>query len=217
MKGSLVSHGVQWQNKLTGLLNSNAINVLKDLHELFKSNTTKLEIVPLNLDHLSESIKTLKNLQKTSPETEKRFSPLRTMYATLHKFEVQITDEERDMLDNLQTCWEAFQIMLTTCEKMLEKSKVNMKRDLETNVESYHEQVVDLRKEVLVSLPFKAEISTEEAFKLIDTYRGKAEAARERQRALKPGLDIFGIPSPDHKEMRDTEKDLDLMQQVSVP
>ena len=214
LKGSLVSHGVQWQNKLTGLLNSNAIAQLKDLHELFRSNTTKLEIVPLNLDHLSESIKTLKHLQKTSPEIEKKFGPLRMMYATLQKFEVQITDEEREMLDSLQGCWDAFGTMLGISEKMLEKSKVNMKRDLETNVESYHEQVVDLRKDVLVSLPFKAETSTEEAFKLIDTYRTKAEAARERQRALKPGLDIFGIPSPDHKEMRDTEKDLDLMKQI---
>ncbi|CAM9228493.1 unnamed protein product, partial [Choristocarpus tenellus] len=55
LKAALVGHCMQWQGKLTGLLNQNAIGELRGLHELFNTTTTKLRIQPHNLDHLSKS------------------------------------------------------------------------------------------------------------------------------------------------------------------
>ncbi|GMI05338.1 hypothetical protein TrVE_jg1168 [Triparma verrucosa] len=214
LKTSLVNHCVVWQNKLTGLLNQNALQQLRDLHLLFEDNTKRLTTPPLNLKSLSESINKMRELKADLPEIEKKFAPLDAMYNTLQKFEVQITDEEHDLLENLQTEWNNFNQMLVDVEKMLDKSKVNMKRDLETSVEDYGDHVKDLRKEVVVSLPYKAELTKEEAFAAIDEYKKKSENAKAIQLSLKPGLDIFGIELPDHKEMRDTERDLDLMSQI---
>ena len=214
LKTSLSNHCVLWQNKLTGLLNQNAVAQLRDLHGLFESNTKKLTAPPTNLDALSDSIQCMRGLQSDLPEIEKKFSPLDAMYNTLAKFEVQITDEEHKLREELHGEWTAFNDMLVSVEKMLDKSKVNMKRDLETSVEAYTEHVVELRKEVVVALPYKSEMKTEEAFTIIAECRRKSEEARERQRALKPGLDIFGIESPDHKEMRDCERDLEFMTQI---
>ncbi|GMI21327.1 hypothetical protein TeGR_g3290 [Tetraparma gracilis] len=214
LKTSLSNHCVLWQNKLTGLLNQNAFQQLRDLHGLFESNTKKLTTPPLNLDDLSDSINCMRGLQADLPEIEKKFAPLDAMYNTLTKFEVQITDEEHKFKDELPAEWTAFNQMLVDVEKMLEKSKVNMKRDLEMSVEAYTEHVLDLRKEVIVSLPYKAEIKSEQAFAVIAEYKKKSEEARDRQHKLKPGLDIFGIDSPDHKEMKDCERDLEFMSQI---
>lgn len=37
---------------------------------------------------------------------------------------------------------------------------------------------------------------------------------REQQAALKPGTDLFNIELPEHKELRDAERDIDLMEQI---
>jgi dynein heavy chain, axonemal len=47
IKKALVEHCVQWQQKLTGLLNQQALSELKALHLLFQSNTRKLQVRPL--------------------------------------------------------------------------------------------------------------------------------------------------------------------------
>ena len=197
LKTSLVNHCVLWQNKLTGLLNQNSFQQLRDLHNLFETNTEKLTRPPLNLDELSDSINCMKGLQKELPEIEKKFKPLEDMYHTLVKFEVQVTDEENHLLQNLPVEWQHFNVMLTDVEKMLDKSKVNMKRDLESAVENYNEYIIDLRKDVVASLPYKSDVKIEEAFAKIAEYKKKAESARVRQVGLKPGLDIFGIESVD--------------------
>lgn len=39
-------------------------------------------------------------------------------------------------------------------------------------------------------------------------------AARRTQAAMQAGLDVFAIDSPEHKELKDVERDLNLMEQV---
>jgi hypothetical protein len=44
-------------------------------------------------------------------------------------------------LNNLHTAFDEFKEMLGSSDKMLEKSKQNMKRELENNLEAYNQQV----------------------------------------------------------------------------
>lgn len=104
--------------------------------------------------------------------------------------------------------------MLDESQHSLDKSKVNMKRDLEANLEGYSQQVMQLREQVIVEIPTSQELSPEEAYFVINDFKRRIEAVHDRKRALKSGLDIFGIESPDHKEMRDTEHDLELAEQI---
>lgn len=141
IKKALVDHCVQWQNKLTGLLNQNALADLRALHDMFQHNTRKLLVHPSGLDHLSENIGCLKELVKELPKIEEQFEPLEEMYGALKKFEVQIPEAEMHMVNNLRTAFEEFKDMLSGSEKMLEKSKQNMKRDLESSLESFNGMV----------------------------------------------------------------------------
>ena len=203
LKTALSNHCTQWQNKLLGLLNSNAQRELFRLHDKFESNTTTLRTKPLSLDHLSALINTLKTLQKECPSIEESFQPLEEKYQVLQKFDVQTTDEENLKLTTLHETYETFKEMLVETEKSLEKSKVTMKRDLEANLESYSAGVFDLRSAALEEMPKDSEIGVTKAFEIIKSLRGRVEGVHSRQKALKNGLDIFGIESPDHKEVSD--------------
>lgn len=112
IKKALVDHCVQWQNKLTGLLNANAFADLKALHDMFGQNTRKLLVHPGSLDHLSENIGCLRELVKELPKIESQFEPLEEMYAALRRFEVQIPEAEALMVNNLRQSFDEFKEVL---------------------------------------------------------------------------------------------------------
>jgi dynein heavy chain len=214
LKTSLVDHCVQWQNKLTTLLNRNALDQLQGIHNMFSKTTAKLQETPQNLDNLSDSLNTLHEMQKRGPETSQKFAPLMEMYATLQKFDVQVDDGELKMLSTMQTEYESFGSMLDTAEKDLARSKSAMKADLQANLESFNKHVADLRQESLAMLPFSSEFSTDQASDLLAQVQQKVANAKAREQALIPGLGIFNIQPPDPQEVRDTEKELELLEVI---
>ncbi|CAM9866721.1 unnamed protein product, partial [Discosporangium mesarthrocarpum] len=118
LKAALIGHCVQWQGKLTGLLNQNALAELRGLHELFESTTEKLRVQPLNLDHLSESWNLLEGMKGDVENIENKFTPLEEMYGILAKFEVQTAEEEQSMLSDLRPAGEEFKTMLKEVEQV---------------------------------------------------------------------------------------------------
>jgi len=213
LKTDLVNHTLEWQGKLTGLLNRTALAELETLHELFDNVTTRLRQKPLNLDELGASLKLLEEQQKNLPEIAARFEPLEKKYEVLKNFEVAINDTEQKMLESLRGKSEDFKIMLEETNQSLVKSKNEMKRDLEISLENYNQAVISLRQESQDVLPYH-EATIKEAFQKIAEFKQKAEEMRQQQSRLQAGLDIFSIPSPEHKELKDVEKEIDLLEKI---
>eukprot|EP00752_Nemacystus_decipiens_P009956 g8879.t1 len=211
LKTALVGHCSQWQAKLTGLLNQNAMMELRGLHELFETSTARLKIQPTNLDHLSESWNLLETMKKDVPTIEAKFGPLEETYAILAKFEVSATEEEQKMLQDLEPAGEEFKDML---KEMLNKSKVNMKRDLENSITNYNESVLTVHQDASTYLPYSGDMKPGKAFEIIEEYKAKVEAVRTTQAAMQAGLDVFAMDSPEHKELKEVERDLNLMEQI---
>jgi dynein heavy chain len=214
LKTALVEHTVQWQNKLTALLNRNALEQLQGIHSMFSQTTKKLKETPKDLDQLSDSLGTLHEMQKKGSETLNMFEPLQEMYATLQKFDVQVDDGEMKMLGTMRIEYDSFETMLGTAEQDLARSKAGMKADLVSNLEAFNKHVADLRQESLAMLPFSNDFSTEQASDLLVQVQKKLTSAKERERALIPGLSIFTIQPPDPQEVRDTEKELRLLETI---
>jgi dynein heavy chain len=214
LKVSLVTHCVQWQAKLTGLLNQNALKELEFLHEMFKSTSAKLTVAPTDLNHLNASLNLLHENQKELESIETRFEPIENMYQVLQKFDVQTTDTEHSMLATLRPTFDEYTEMLGTSEKMLARSKINMKKNLESALDSFNNNVVQLRENAMKAMPYAADVGVDKALQILDDYKQKVANARQQETDLKPGLEIFNMKAPDPKEVRDTEKDLDLLSKI---
>ncbi|CAN0120098.1 unnamed protein product [Ectocarpus sp. 6 AP-2014] len=184
---------------------------LRGLHELFETSTARLKVPPLNLDHLSESWNLLETMKKDVPTIEAKFGPLEETYAILAKFEVSASEEEQTMLQDLQQAGEDFKEML---KEMLNKCKVNMKRDLENSITNYNESVLTVHQDASTFLPYGGDVKPEDAFKIIEEYKVKVEAVRATQASMQAGLDVFAMDSPEHKELKEVERDLNLMEQI---
>ncbi|KAF1790945.1 P-loop containing nucleoside triphosphate hydrolase [Phytophthora cactorum] len=214
LKASLVEHTVQWIGKLTGLLNQTAHGELKELMNMMKDNTQKLQIKPLNLDHLSESIHLLQDIKEGMPGVVARFEPLQHKYDLLAEFDVQTTDEEQRDLANLKSNWETYEAMLVDANTMLQKCKVSMKQSLQDSVADLNNIMSELRTEAEATLPYSGEQQSKAAHQILAEFEKKMEATRSRQNALKKGLEIFGIEESKNDGFVQTEKELELLQQI---
>ena len=75
--------------------------------------------------------------------------------------------------------------MLDESQHSLDKSKVNMKRDLEANLESYSQQVMQLREQEVVEIPISQELSPDEAYAVINDFKRRVEAVHDRKHGLR--------------------------------
>lgn len=80
LKETLINHCVQFQNKLTGLLNQNGYQELKDIFDLFQKSKDNLSSQPLNLEDLSAKISLSRELKEQLQSLQRRFQPIRDIY-----------------------------------------------------------------------------------------------------------------------------------------
>ena len=214
LKASLVGHCIQWQNKLTNLLNENVRTELVDLHSTFDVTTKELTAKPLNLDELSTKINLLKKFQDNQEEIESRFKPVQDTYATLVKFDVQVSEDEQTKLNSLLTAWGAFKHMIEEAAVSLASSKQSMKKDLESALSNFSSRVESYRAEVTENLPFNSDLGVEAAFERLNEFAAKLSSVRETEARLKPGLNVFELELPDCKELMWCETEIGVLTEI---
>ena len=105
--------------------------------------------------------------------TQARFEPLRDIYATLAKFEVVVKDTEMLKLSRLDDSFDEYSVTLYDAEKMLDKCKTGMRKELETQMDSYNVQMTEIRTASQTELPFSNERPHKEALEIIAAYKGE--------------------------------------------
>jgi hypothetical protein len=220
LKESLNNHCLQCQSKLSSLLNSIGVRELDDIFELFKSSRENLTVPPITLDQLREKIQTCKDLKDQSNSTKvltvthllthspnhllthslkQRFDPVREIYQTLLKYDVVIKETETIQLNNLESAFSDFVSMLFDADKLLEKSKTSMKRDLDLQIDQYSISMAEVRTQSLSELPYSVDKKPYEALAMIESYRNKISKAKEREQVLETGNSLtHSLNSPTH-------------------
>lgn len=216
LKDALIGHCLQCQNKLTGLLNSNGKDELEDIFtNVFQKTKNTLTIAPSSLDELSAKLSLCKDSKENMNTVQARFEPVREIYATLAKFEVTVKEDELVRLANLESAFEDYCLMILDAEKALEKSKVSMKRDLETQMDGYSNQMADLKAASQQELPFSNENRTpEQALAIIKAYKSKIEKAKEKEASLSNGFAIFAMQTTEHKDLTAVIRDVNLLTEI---
>lgn len=70
-----------------------AISKLSELHQFMETNSKTLRAPPQNLEHLSNSIALLEDLQADLTNIEAKIPPLHDQFVILEKYEVEISEE----------------------------------------------------------------------------------------------------------------------------
>jgi len=215
LKSSLVDHCVQWQNSFYKLLNTMARTELEQLHDMFESNTKKLEVKPLNLDQLAQSVKLRDSLDSSRDDIEARFAPVRDQYQLLAQFDVSISELEHQRLTSLSSAWSSFGKMLEKSKVKLQKSKKDMRSDLEQALLEFETMMETLREETKTSLPYSdLDTNFSKAFEMIGNGEIRVQQTKSRMQDLQSGAEIFNMDMPDDRNVKLVENDIELLKSI---
>ena len=216
LKSSLKSHCEEWKRRFTTLLLETANEELAALYRHFESNTKELVTAPTNLDELAAKVNVHKQIMETKEETHGRFAPLRAIYASLHRMDVPAPAERIAELDTLDDGWMTFVNMLSKTAADLDEAKETFQEKLGRTVDTFVQDVVDHRDAFMAEAPKKIEtpdarLSLDAAKAFLSAAAEKSAGFRAKEEELKAGMDIFAMSRPPLKELLETEKDTQLL------
>ncbi|KAJ3056563.1 Dynein heavy chain 2, axonemal [Rhizophlyctis rosea] len=214
LKHALVSHCNAWQNKLTGLLNTNARTELMGLHEMFAKKSERLCRSPTNLDELGDSLSLLQQLQNDVPNIEAQFRPIHEQYEILEKYEVPITEEEKLHLETLHVNWSTFLQTMAEAEKFLQDAKQKFKSELLTSVDEFAKSTAVMREDFNTKGPFTASFGLERAMKVISEVKGQVVNAVNQEANLRKGLAVFKLDQAGSKDIENMNSGLGMLTQI---
>ncbi|KAJ7527535.1 hypothetical protein O6H91_16G059900 [Diphasiastrum complanatum] len=214
LKQAIIGHCEAWVSKHTILLNSIARAEMESIYSYLERNTRDLNKTPENLDMLTEIVNHWHSIMDEIVSIEARFEPLQEKYKTLEKFEVNIAEDERELLEKLPAEWQAFQLMVLALEEDLEQAKSGFHETVSTMVESFSKEVSDARMQFLNQIPTTSTTTTEDASKFIEEEYSKVEIFQQRSQTLWAGMSIFGMEKLSNKENAATLRDLELLKSM---
>ena len=242
LKAALVSHCLQWVNKLTNLLHHNANTELMQLHSYFTDNTHRLSQQPTSLDALSDSLALLSATQVELQGFQARFAPCEEMFICLDKFDFAISDEEKELVDALKVKGVEYVKVVAEADVMLKAKMVEMKRELEEGLSSFIHHVADLKNEFKEKAPFAAleahkeggtspkddteaggpEATKDEdglpdvagAFAVLGEYRVRLKEHRDKAEGMKKGIALFSLKSLDLSDLDECDRELGELEKV---
>jgi dynein heavy chain len=79
---------------------------------------------------------------------------------------------------------------------------------------AFEQQIASMREEFLSRAPFSADPSIQSALDSIVEFRQQVSINKDQEVQMQKGLDIFEIEKPPFKDITETAKQLDLLEQV---
>ncbi|XP_030074215.1 dynein axonemal heavy chain 10 [Microcaecilia unicolor] len=99
-------HARSWVTSLGKLLNDSAKEELYSLQEQLVALSEKLKQKPDTLENLKFVLGTIADIKFMSLVVEMRFRDVQERYRTLENYNIQFSDEERILVNNIQQIWE---------------------------------------------------------------------------------------------------------------
>ncbi|CAD7941177.1 unnamed protein product [Amoebophrya sp. A25] len=216
LKAALTEHCVEWQKKLTGLLNENALRDMDALYKYFADTSVIVLHPPENLNELRDGFQLLTKSQNILEDTRDRIEPIEAMYAKLTEFDVAVSEEETARKNNLRAAFEEFCDQLGQSETIMGKAKKTMKAAFEGESAAFKQSVKDLKKTLQQLCPYSVEtkdglLSNDAAFAIIEDFKEQVANKRAIEEDHGPKLDLFGIEKSEYPELEACERDLELL------
>ncbi len=140
IKSDIAFHCIQWQEKLMGLLNSNASHHLHNVDSVFVDTTSSLKYHPKNGAELITSWSLLKKARGELPMFQDQIKVIEDSYELLKEFEFTISEDEQSLVSGLRHKEVQMFRLLDETELLLTDLKVNMRRASEGSFRKFTER-----------------------------------------------------------------------------
>lgn len=174
-------------------MQTNIFNVLlkqskTDLHQFLKELKHSIDELKEQCDtpeKLHKNQNLLKRVESNKTMLQARIAPIKQKFMFLVSdensefFDVQLTEEEKEQLKDIDNAWVRFETGLKEAKEQLKGVYNSMKSTTETLLDDFKKEIIDLRDSFLREAPKDKTISNEKAFEKIREYKELCEKKRD--------------------------------------
>ncbi len=209
-KNTLVKHSIDWQEKITKLLESKARTQLAALDSFFDDNIKKLFHIPQNVDELKSILQVFKIVTNQQQKSNEEIRMLEKTYKVLHKFDAKCDDESIQQLQKLPEKFETLQDTIHSAEVRVKKCERLIQENIENLAMSFVSNKKELKNILADTIYGKNQELTIDDLRIkLQLLKTKTNEIRADESELVSGLDFFGMDIPDDKILRDCENNID--------
>jgi dynein heavy chain len=215
LKSDLVSHSVEFQQKLLDLLEKKTKDHLLNLHIFLDDNILKLKRPINSLADLCAITILLIPVERKCNALSDDIPPLERTHSFLRKQgKVYINSEQEKMVKSLKPKQKELIDSIQDAKEMKDKTKIGIKAEFQATVLSHNEKKLKLCHRLEEAFSSSETATSTHAQIWIDSILTEIQSLKTREENLQKGLEFFGMDMATSQRLEDLKANLNLMQNV---
>ena len=118
-----------------------------------KRNERRVAVVPRTLKEAREATQLFDRLISEVPAKQNEFPAIYDLFKVLDKYQIEISDSVKILIQNLQQTWENYLKKLADAGEMLDNTKEDFKQGLLLQAEKFRNVIKEFLADFMIKLP----------------------------------------------------------------
>ncbi|XP_021370512.1 dynein heavy chain 10, axonemal-like isoform X1 [Mizuhopecten yessoensis] len=214
LASSVKDHAKQWISHLGKILRDSSKEALYSLRDNLDDKSDDLESTPSSLEDLKFVLTTISDIKTISLEVEGKIRDIQERYRTLSMYDIEVTDEEKEIQWNLPQIWDD----LVWKSKNIDASLFMVKKRF---TEITQDQIKDFKKDLeefatgfYEKGPGAVGTNLDKGMELMKSFRGDVAQYEADRQELANAEKLFDLPITMYPDLLEVQKQMKGLEMV---
>ena len=170
---------------------------------------------PINdLDDIRIIMETQKKIREIEIDLDMKIETVEEAFTLIAKYELQLTKEDTEKVENLQFNWLALQSKAMDVQILLLTVQEHFQRELISNLDIFQGECDKFVDDYQVNGPMQPGLTPKEASDKLQMFQNNFDALWRKHSSYSVGEDLFGLNHTEQPELNSIKKELNLLQRL---
>ncbi|KAL3856163.1 hypothetical protein ACJMK2_010948 [Sinanodonta woodiana] len=214
LASSVKEHAKQWISCLGKLLRDSAKEGLYKLRDKLDDRSDDLEQTPTTLEDLKFVLTTISDIKSVSLEVEEKIRDIQERYRTLSMYDVQVTDEEKELQWKLPQLWDDLILKSKNIDASLVVVKKKFTEITQDQIKGFRKELVEFGERFYLEGPGAVGTDLERGVELMKKYREETNRYEAERQELANAEKLFDLPITMYPDLLQVQKQMKGLEQI---
>ena len=213
-KATLDNELQQWINMLTKAVHFKYKREMDFIIAQLNDFDRKLDRPINDLDDIRIIMETQKKIREIEIDLDMKIETVEEAFTLIAKFEIQLTKEDTEKVENLQFNWIQLQGKAMDVQLLLLTVQEHFQRELITNLDIFQGECDKFVEDYHENGPMQTGLAPKEASDKLQMFQNHFDALWRKHSSYSVGEDLFGLNHTEQPELNAIKKELNLLQRL---
>ncbi|KAL5017096.1 hypothetical protein ScPMuIL_006685 [Solemya velum] len=208
LASSVREHANQWIGCLGKLLRDSAKENLFQLRDTLDDRSDDLDQVPSTLEDLKFVLTTIADIKAMSLEIEERIRDIQERYRTLCLFDIEVTDEEKQLQWNIPQMWDDLVLKSKNVDASLVVVKKKFTEITMEQIKTFKHDLEEFSEKFHLEGPGAVGSDLDKGLQLLKKYREDTTALEASRQELANAEKLFDLPITLYPNLLEIQKQM---------